>query len=143
MAKPIYLFLDFDGVLHRNNHKAFECVQLFANTIQNYNVNIVFSTSWREYSTLEKLKAYLPLSIQDKCIGLTPVIKEKIKHIRFAEINQYISVNNIVENWIALDDMRMLFPLDCPQLFLINGSEGFTEKNVQQLKETIVKLSQL
>lgn len=132
----VYLFLDFDGVLHKNGSKAFEQADLFAKAISNYDVKIVFSTSWREYSNLEKLKVRLPLNIQEKCVGLTPVIKEKMPHPRYHEIQKYLKDNK----WIALDDMRVLFPVNCPELFLLNGSEGFTKHAIKLLRTRIENL---
>jgi hypothetical protein len=139
----VYLFLDFDGVLHKNGGKRFEHIDIFAKAIQKYDVKIVFSTSWREYSSVAKLSAYLPESLKDKCVGLTPMIKENIKSPRYHEILQYIENNNVTEEWIAIDDMRVLFPLFCKNLFLVDGSEGFTTKYIKLLRDRIEKLEKV
>lgn len=134
-----YIFLDFDGVLHRNGKLRFECVDVFAKAIASLDhVKIVFSTSWREYASVEKLTAYMPESIQDKCIGKTIVIKEPVTQPRYKEIMLYLKQHNIADtDWIAIDDMRSLFPLNCPNLFLIDGSKGFSQGHIKKLQDML------
>jgi hypothetical protein len=137
-TNQIFIFLDFDGVLHKNNGKAFTNREVFADTIKDFeNVKIIFSTSWREYSTLDRLKQYLPQNIRDMCVGMTPVIKDDIRHVRYQEILLYNSTHNIHDNWIAVDDMSVLFPEKCANLLLINEKEAFTVASGRLLKKKI------
>lgn len=137
MAK--YIFVDFDGVLHRNGHKRFECAEYFAKIVSAMDdVKIVFSTSWREYSSVETLTAYLPKSIQSKCVGKTPLIRESTVFPRYKEIMLYNNAHGIADrDWVAIDDMACLFPSGCPNLVLVDGSKGFSKKDAQLLQEKI------
>lgn len=137
-----YIFLDFDGVTHRTHGTRFECADVLAKAIANLDIKIVFSTSWREYSTVERLANFLPEKIRDKCIGKTCLISQSMPHTRFHEIMSYVKEHNISDNdWIAIDDMRVLFPLDCPNLLLIDGSSGFTKHDIKRLNEKLTLIS--
>lgn len=131
-----YIFIDFDGVLHRTHGTRFECVEVFAKAIMNLDIKIVFSTSWREYSTVERLANFLPEKIRSKCVGKTCVIRESIPHSRYYEIMEYVKEHNITD-WIAIDDMKVLFPPDCPNLLLIDGAKGFTKHDIKRLHERL------
>ncbi len=130
-----YIFLDFDGVMHPEGKQAFSCAEYFAQSIKDLeDINIVFSTSWREYSSVERLAKYMPESIRDKCIGKTPVIRDCYKHVRYQEIMAFNKENKIKDNqWIAIDDMPVLFPKDCKNLILTNSKIGFSEKEAQMI----------
>lgn len=134
-----YIFLDFDGVMHKNGHTAFSRADYFAKVVSSMeDVKIVFSTSWREYATVEKLTAYLPKKIQHKCVGKTPLITDSTVYSRFKEILLYTEQHNISDNdWVALDDMACLFPSKNPNLILVDGSKGFSEKDAIILKDKL------
>ena len=137
----IYLFLDFDGVLHTHNGKRFSLVENFSKVLKKFpEVKIVFSTSWREYSTVEYLSAFLPVDIQSQCVGMTPWFKESMKYPRYYEIQQYLKVNNITEDWLAVDDLAALFPPDCTNLFLVNGKEGMSKENAKTLQKRLKEM---
>lgn len=134
----MYLFLDFDGILHTHSGKRFSLVEHFLKTMKKHpDVKIVFSTSWREYTPVENLKAFLPAELHKQCVGKTPWIKENIKHIRYEEIQQYLKENKITEPWLAVDDLAVLFPPSCENLFLINGKEGLNKENAKLLNQRI------
>lgn len=125
-----YIFLDFDGVMHPEGKKAFSCAEYFADCIKDKNnLFIVFSTSWREYSNIEKLSSYLPTNIRHKCVGKTPLLKNHYKHVRYHEIMAYNDEKLINPNqWIAIDDMALIFPPNCKNLILTNPRLGFGER---------------
>lgn len=134
----LYIFLDFDGVLHTHNGKKFSLVNNFAHVVKKYpEVKIVFSTSWREYSTIENLKEYLPEIIHKQCIGVTPWFKESMKNPRFYEIQQYLEENKMKDNWLAIDDLASLFPPDCKNLFLVDGREGISASTAKLMERKI------
>lgn len=136
----LYLFLDFDGVLHTHSGKKFSLVNDFAKVIEKYpQVKIVFSTSWREYATLDFLKSFLPIELHDQCIGMTPWMKTEVKHVRYQEIQKYLEENNIKSPWIAVDDLSVLFPSGCENLFLVNGREGMNKSTAKLLEKRIKK----
>ena len=131
-----FLFLDFDGVMHTHGKKSFCRAQYFADIILKYpSVKVVFSTSWREYATLEQLKIHFPRSIHDRFVGMTPVLKESITHPRYREILIYNNNHGIANNqWLALDDMKSLFPPGCPNLILVNSKTGFAKQEARELQ---------
>jgi hypothetical protein len=145
MKKVKYIFADFDGVMHRNGHKAFEYAEYFAKVVlqmshmTDFEFKIVFSTSWREYQSVERLTNYFPKQIHDKCVGKTPLIRESMPHPRFQEIMMYTKEHGIDDrDWVALDDMACLFPPGCPNLILIDGSRGFTKADAKRLRKHLI-----
>ncbi len=132
-----YIFLDFDGVMHPEGKQAFSRADYFADIIKDKNdIFIVFSTSWREYTTVDKLSSYLPESIRHKCVGKTPLLKNHYKHVRYHEIMQYNNEKLINDNqWIALDDMSIIFPPSCKNLILTNPKIGFSEKEAHLVNQ--------
>ena len=48
----------------------------------------------------------------------------------------YVKENNI-DNWLAIDDLSVLFPPGCENLFLVNGSEGISPSVAKMLKKKI------
>ena len=147
MKKTKYLFVDFDGVMHRNGHKAFEFAEYFGKVItsmKEVDIRIVFSTSWREYSTVERLANYLPKNIHHLCVGKTPLITDSVPHPRFKEIMMYNNEHGINDqDWVALDDMACLFPPNCPNLILIDGSKGLTKADARKLRKMFVYENQI
>lgn len=140
--KKVYLFLDFDGVLHKSGGISFSKVNILEKAVKKYdNLFIVFSTSWREHSTLERLTARMPVSIQPKCVGMTPVIKEPITYCRYHEILLYNTEHGIEDNWFALDDMKTLFPPNFPHLLWVDPKQALTEAHIHLIKQRIENLS--
>lgn len=134
-----YIFLDFDGVLHGKEYKKelFQHSPIFCEYIRPYkdNIRIIISSSWREDYTLDILTHHLDIDLQPLIIGITPSHIEGMNYCgRFNEIKEYCTVHSISDrDWIALDDMARLFPIDCPNLILINPIVGLTPKNLSQL----------
>jgi hypothetical protein len=91
MNKKIYLYLDFDGVLHHENvliadNKApffknpkkegflFAYADNLASAIDSLNftdIKIILSTSWVRYKSFSYAKNRLPLSLRNRVIGAT------------------------------------------------------------------------
>jgi hypothetical protein len=136
------IFLDFDGVLHTNNGKKFSLMKNLEKVVKKCpNIKIVFSTSWREYSSLENLTKYFSEEIKEKCIGMTPFFSEQVQHVRYYEILKYLEENKVSEPWIAVDDLKVLFPPDCENLFLVKGNEGLSDNNANLLIKKINTIS--
>lgn len=132
-----YIFLDFDGVLNIPGKPSFYRAEFFAQTIQVFdNVEIIFSTSWREHSSVPFLTSLMPSNIRHKITGKTPVIKDYVAHVRHKEILQYLEENNIQdEQWVAIDDMQSLFPKNCKNLILTDPKVGFYHREAKLLKD--------
>lgn len=137
----LYLFVDFDGVVHTHNGKRFSLVENLAKVIRKFpEIKVVFSTSWREHSTMDYLKDFFPENIHNQCVGMTPIIREKITYVRYHEIQKYLQDNNITDSWLAIDDLAVLFPPGCASLFLVNGREGITKSNAKLLENRIKQI---
>lgn len=132
-----YIFLDFDGVLNVNGKKPFYRAQHFADTIKDLDyLYVVFSTSWREYTPIDKLTELMPKSIHHKCIGKTPYRNNIDSPIRYNEIISYTEINNIKSNqWVALDDMAILFPKNCDNLILTDYKKGFSKREAELIRK--------
>lgn len=131
------LFLDFDGVLHSR----FIGAQFFCHTPLLWqilrtcpDVQVVFSTSWREAHRPEELLDFVTygggLDLAHRFIGQTPIIKaQSDHHLRDLEIQRWLDANQHT-HWLALDDMPELFRSEHPNLYLVDGSTGLTDLDV-------------
>lgn len=129
-----YLFLDFDGVMHGEefNSAFFAHAKMVTDRLLPYkdNFKVVISSSWREDHALDILQHAFNEPLSANIIGVTPITIDGYNyHGRYLEIKQYCREYNIADNqWIAIDDMARLFPINCPQLILTNSSTGITPK---------------
>lgn len=131
-----YLFLDFDGVMHstKDNAVFFERLNLISPLIEKYSVKIIISSSWRFQFSLEKIKSYFPLNIQDKILDVTgaPSIA---KHARYHEIKNYLKHHDkSLADWKALDDTSFEFPENCENLILCSPNFGIQAKQINELE---------
>lgn len=135
-----YIFLDFDGVLHRSGAKSnpmFEHMDLFCNFIKQYkdSVRIIISSSWKDSFKLKNLQEFFHDEVADMVIGVTPNIKSEInKGSREIEIKSFCDNNNITkEDWIAIDDMQILFN-NTSNVIFTEPKEGLTNKELELIK---------
>jgi hypothetical protein len=130
------LFLDIDGVLHPASSYAsapFSQARLLADGIQDLDVRIILSSSWRFSHGLSELKALLPSPLADRLCGATgdPCLQE---HARYHEILEYRASTGEVGPWRALDDSAFEFPKRCPELILCNANTGVAAEQVVALR---------
>lgn len=159
------LFLDFDGVTHERptthtfvarfmpEQRGAEVAGLFSHRpllwklLREYlDLEVVFSTSWRERHDLKDL---VSLSTQGggedlahRFIDVLPVIEvrnaEDLPNLRYREIQQYLRESGRqAEPWIALDDDPALFPANCQNLILCD--DGFSEKESNEVREKLAR----
>lgn len=141
-AQRLILFLDFDGVLHGIGKPEFENLTRLENVLREHeHVDIVITSSRREIQPLSLLVERFQTDIRLRILGATPVLKTKWppypKHVRHAEILQYMADRQLKAPWIALDDEANLFPPSCPQLILCNPLTGFDEEAAIHLQNKI------
>lgn len=140
-----YIFLDFDGVLFINNlsDEPLKNFSLLMNNLNDLNldIHIIFSTSWREYKPTQELIKFLPKDTHHFKFDKTIHIQPHCKNIRMLEINDYLVNNNINEtSWIAIDDMKVLFPENVNNVFFTESSLGITKKNILDIKNKIIEI---
>ncbi len=143
------LFLDFDGVLH-GTHCSPE--QLFCHVpnleavLREFpTVNVVISSTWRYYHSLEKLKQYFSPDIAMRIVGVTPFeydnrFQNTLENNREAEILAYLDLHDNNQPWLALDDVLWQFPHHQDRVVSCLGIVGL---NASVLTELYERLSQL
>lgn len=142
-----YLALDFDGVMHpETKGKDYFCLKKFLYpVVKKYDLNIIISSAWRTSFDLDGLKKLLGKKLGSHVVGSTPdhslsmydlldtrSIEERIEDEfpsfygrRQREIEDWIGKNGITsDQWIALDDIPILFAKYCPNLFLTDSEIG-------------------
>lgn len=138
------LFLDFDGVLHPKNtdqETVFCCVELLWKILRACpNVEVVFSTSWRELHKFDELLDFVTYGggedLVRRFIGVNPsiLLESGANHAgqlyqREEECLSWL-VTNIQSHhpWLALDDADCWFAR--PNLYLVNPETGLTDADV-------------
>lgn len=136
-TEPVYLFLDFDGVLHPFGHPLgfFSHMPIFEAAIRHLNVYIVISSAWRLHHTMAVLKKLFSNDIAQKIVGITPDLdNRKNEYVRELEIQRWLIKNKIpAAKWIALDDSPQLFSPNCPNLIVTDAHLAFNEDIRKQL----------
>ncbi|WP_184854924.1 HAD domain-containing protein [Acidovorax soli] len=146
------LFLDFDGVLHRefcHASKHFEFEPSFALAIHRLDVEIVVSSTWRHNREPKELLAQLSDPVSSRIVGMTPrysqlpdVPSKLALYEREAECTAWLSANRpAYTRWIAVDDRPWLFRPFCPNLFMVDGKRGLDEHSSQLLRARLNELS--
>ncbi len=152
-----YLFLDIDGVLftlggciyhrlkspERMPHKELDPVALALLTrllLENPEIQIVISSTWRRTHTIEEIKEALGQIIGNKIIGITPSLKGGY---RGAEIKAWLELNAPTatpDNVLILDDDADMNPFfGC--LFLTDSHNGFTARDFCKIKDYLKSTS--
>ena len=134
------LFLDFDGVLHKE--PCHDTGMLMCNLprmeaiLRDFpGVDVVISSTWRELLDLEQLRSYFSPYIAPRIIGVTPDWRE-VSHL-FAVVGSYIRQVEIEgwlqasgrssEQWVALDDRAYLFAPSIPNLVCCAPDTGIDD----------------
>ncbi|MDD2722311.1 MAG: HAD domain-containing protein [Gallionella sp.] len=131
------LCLDFDGVLHPHlRHEPDFCrLPLLWQILRACpNVNVVFSTSWREVYRHDELVEFVTYGggedLAHRIVGATPSLENEGSYgRRDMEILSWCEANGYKGQWIALDDIPEVFNGN-PNLYVVDGSTGLTEAAV-------------
>lgn len=147
------IFLDIDGVLatvkqfnlthnsktwiHKYNCYPFDskCVRVFNEILEKTDADIVISSDWRLYYTLEELSDIFKINgVVKSPIDITPYHKTSALRpniVRGNEILEYVH-DNIVDDWIAIDDMDMYYWLG-DHFFMCNSEwEGIKQSGLKE-----------
>jgi hypothetical protein len=142
----VYLFLDFDGVLHAEFagsphfcklHKLVDALNGFPD------VQIVVSSAWRQRRSIDELRLLLGPIIGNQVVGATPELNayEHSPYLRQKEIEFWLRANaNPWDAWVALDDMPSKFRPFCKQLIACDPLTGMEDAQVDLLRERLLKL---
>ena len=157
---PVYLFLDFDGVLHPEGG---DVMALFIHAdrlgllLADYpEVVVVTSSSWREAYSLDALREFCGPLLGPRLHDVTPIVKLVLGggrpplH-RFEEIARWLATPTPAtrspakdalarDDWIALDDTDFWFPPDCPQLIHVAEGLGLNDAQFEELEGRLIAL---
>jgi hypothetical protein len=147
MSMSLYLFLDFDGVLHpfyplsdrpgRESLRFSYLPRLEAVLRDHPLVQIVIASDWRKLHTLEELRAFFSPDIAARVIGVTPLdpSSEYVTCRRQIRVEEYLEQNGLQgSSWIALDDEWDNYQVDAP---LIRCDDGFRDEEEQSLRAAL------
>ncbi len=145
------LFLDFDGVLHslsgKNDDEYFCRLPVLWEILRTCpEVEVVFSTSWREIYRPEQMLDFVTANggedLRHRFIGQTPSISvdPDADDYRSREIEclAWLSENDRGHaHWLALDDLEYWFSHKSPNLYLVNELTGLTEDDIPAIIERL------
>lgn len=112
-----------------------ESVTVLNEILEITNADIVVSSDWRFYATIEEMGDYYTLQgIIKKPISFTPHINDCTNYddsfywdrdwdseqCRVLEIQQYLQDNPSIDKWVSIDDMDLSIHLNYPQWGLSN-----------------------
>ncbi len=133
----MFLFLDFDGVLHpiSRPNGTFSQLGLFESTIRKIpELKIVISSGWRLELPYDQLLDRFSPDIRSRIVGVTPNLQGELQHTREKEIREWLFYNGEhPRNWIAIDDSDWLFTPGCKNLILADSYDAFTESTGNEL----------
>jgi hypothetical protein len=135
------LFLDFDGVTHPISGQMFDlsCLKQLEDVLVQFpDVEVVISSSWREFMDLKQIRKSLGEIIGHRVVGITPVISESgIKHVRYHEVLKYLEDKGMLGlPWVALDDERQCYPDNTPVIWC-DSRVGVSESESKQLESIL------
>jgi hypothetical protein len=112
--KPLTIFLDFDGVLHPQQAQRGQewswlgrIEFLLHEALQDPSAQIVISSAWRIYHSVDELRAYVGPQIAAKVIDTTPIFEPSTRE---EECLAWLEANGLTDApWIAIDDLASDF----------------------------------
>jgi HAD domain in Swiss Army Knife RNA repair proteins len=125
----LFLFLDFDGVLHLDSDRfdrPFKLIDHFCAAVRDadhrHEVAIVIASSWRLTHSLDEMVARFPMDIALRIVGVTPDLATadgRMAGLRQREVEAWMADNAPGKQWLAVDDRADNFDPGCPGLFAI------------------------
>jgi len=143
IQKPMLIYCDLDGVLHRWPCAAEDmfdpgCIARFEETIRPHDVRLVITSTWRLDWSLERIRHRLGL-LGRYLIGVTPDIDDPfLRFGRYHEVLRHRQEQAVGETpWIAIDDEAGRYPEDLPNLIQTDPRAGFSEKDSATLSRLL------
>lgn len=148
------LFLDFDGVLHRElclSSEWFERLPLFERWLRRHSqIDVVISSSWRNVVPWHCILERFSPDIRVRIIGHTPRRADLVESLvpghvlifeREAEIFDWRRTHGrLADPWVAVDDFPWDFSHGCANLMVIDPATGITVKDLAALSRRIREL---
>lgn len=147
------LFLDFDGVTHpeacRRDELFCRLPLIEAVLLRHPHVQVVISSSWREYDSLDELRTHFCQALRERVVGCTPLARQDpcepaMRYVREIECSSWLQAHRpdvlADGSWLALDDVPWMFKPMSPHLLLTNHLTGFVEADAQRLEARLLML---
>ncbi len=142
------LFLDFDGVthphpcLHENVFCRLHLIEAVLRERELRGVQVVISSSWRDYHSLEDMREFFSPDMQGRVIGVTPNLGDQAPaFVRERECMAWLETHRPPGRlWLAIDDNPSWFQANCRNLFLTDPLQGFTSSQVASLCARLGKI---
>ena len=147
------LFLDFDGVLHREpclGENAFYRLPLIEQILQDFpQVQIVVTSAWRldwttEAEAVAGLREHFSPSLRDRLVGATPDFREVDPttapdglgaYLREWECMDWLRKNRPAGTpYLTLDNRHWWFRPNNPHLMIVDGDDGFLPENESEFR---------
>jgi hypothetical protein len=134
------VFLDFDGVLHRNTTGTFRKLPQFCQFLRTHpDVRVVISSTWRLLHPLEELREFFETDVRHQIIDVTPDLTVMegfiaVRTTRCEEIAAWLKAHPEVRYWAILDDEEKLFQKFLERLVLTDSSEGLVDADLVKLE---------
>lgn len=146
-VRKLILFLDFDGVLHpaERAETLFCCKQHLWTILRSCpQVDVVFSTSWRETHSFKNLvelvTTYGGEDLACRFVGATsmlekPDIRSGQKYrSRELECEAWLAGNSLTNRpWLAVDDVPGWFSYGSKNVYITDYRQGLTEQGIAQI----------
>lgn len=137
------IFLDFDGVLRRDDSPKFcfdqDCLEYFEGAIRHCpKSKIVITSTWRLAVPLKMIKSYFSPDVGSRIVGVTPECLDDEEYVRLAEVNKYLESKKLIGMpWVAIDDDPQHYSKGSPVL-LTNPKNGFNAESAKQLVQLLI-----
>jgi hypothetical protein len=134
------VFLDFDGVLHRNTTGTFRKLPQFCQFLRTHpDARVVISSTWRLLHPLEELREFFEEDVRHQIIDVTPDLTVMegfiaVRTTRCEEIAAWLKAHPEVRYWAILDDEEKLFQKFLERLVLTDSSEGLVDADLVKLE---------
>jgi hypothetical protein len=154
-SMTVILFLDFDGVTHQDRcsvDNLFCRMPLIEEVLREFpHVEIVISSSWREHYSLDDMRDFFDVGMQDRVIDVTPNIdsfagKQWLPGQgpvceRQWECELWMKENRpLGARWLAIDDRPTWFAPGCQNLLASNPEFGFMPADQVTLRKMLQDL---
>lgn len=113
------------------------CIQFIKNLVEDYDLKVVISSTWRIYSCIEHFHQMFRLydwETENIIIDFTPCTKSGC---RGEDVSQYIKNHPEVDDYIIIDDNNDFSPEQKNHLILTNMEFGFTHKDYEKAIELL------
>ena len=149
----LFIFLDIDGVLATvkqfnltHNSKSWirkyyvypfdkKCVKVLNEILTITDADIIISSDWRNYYSLEELRdIFIINGVKKLPVGVTPIYPTSMSLLeknRAGEILKYVEENDLT-NWIAIDDLPLSHWLKDRFFMCKNEWEGIKQSGLKQ-----------